>query len=176
MTIYSLDIHLFLFGTSLLFHVQFSLLLLDLHTDFSRDRSGVPVFPTLSEDLLELTHTHKKKDAIFIIGDWNAKAGSQEILGVTGKFSLEVQNEVGQSLSEFWQEKTLVITNAFFQQHKRRFCTWTSLDGKFWNKIDYILCSQRWRSSIESAKIRLGADLTQIINFLLPNLDVNWRK
>ena len=102
MTIYSLDIHLFLFGTSLLFHVQFSLLLLDLHTDFSRDRSGVLVFPTLSEDILELTHTHtKKKDAIFIIGDWNAKAGSQEILGVTGKFSLEVQNEVGQSLSEF---------------------------------------------------------------------------
>ena len=64
------------------------------------------------QDLLELTH---KKYALFIIGDWNAKVGSQEILGVTGKFGLGVQNEAGQRLTEFCQENALVIANTFFQ-------------------------------------------------------------
>ena len=59
---------------------------------------------------------------------------------------------------EFCQENALVIANTLFQQHKRRLYTWTSPDGQYWNQIDYILCSQRWRSSIQSAKIRLGAD------------------
>ena len=68
------------------------------------------------QDLLEIT---SKKDVLFITGDWNAKVGSQEIPGVTGKFGLEVQNEVGQRLREFCQENTLVIANTFFQQHKR---------------------------------------------------------
>ena len=67
------------------------------------------------QDLLELT---PKKDVLFIIGDWNAKVGSQEIPGVTGKFGLGVQNEAGQKLTEFCQENTLVITNTLFQQHK----------------------------------------------------------
>ena len=106
-------------------------------------------------DLLELT---PKKDVFFIIGDWNAKVGSQETPGVTGKFDLGVQNESGQRLTEFCQENTLVITNTLIQQHKRRLYTWTSPDGQHQNQIDYILCSQRWRSSIQSAKIRLGAD------------------
>ena len=106
------------------------------------------------QDLLELTPT---KDVLFIIGDWNAKLGSQEIPGVTGKFGLGVHNEAGQRLSEFCQEKALVIANTLFQQHKRRLYTWTSPDGQYRNQIDYILCSQRWRSSIESAKTRLGA-------------------
>ena len=75
------------------------------------------------QDLLELT---PKKDALFIIGDWNAKVGSQEIPGVTGKFGLGVQNEAGQRLIEFCQENTLIIANTLFQQHKRRFYTWTS--------------------------------------------------
>ena len=61
-------------------------------------------------------------------------------------------------LTEFCQENVLVIANSLFQQHKRRLCTWTSPDGQYRNQIDYILCSQRWRSSIQSAKIRLGAD------------------
>ena len=74
------------------------------------------------QDLLELTH---KKDVILIIGDWNAKVGSQETPGVTGKFGLGVENEAGQGLIEFWQENTLVITNTLFQQHKRRLYTWT---------------------------------------------------
>ena len=74
------------------------------------------------------------------------------------KFGLGVQNEAGQRLTEFCQEKTLVIPNTFFQQHKRRFYTWTSSDGKHWNQIDYILFSQRWRYYIQSAKKGLGAD------------------
>ena len=69
------------------------------------------------QDLLELT---PKKDVLFIIGDWNAKVGSQEIPGVTGKFGLGVQSEAGQRLTEFCQENTLVIANTLFQQHKRK--------------------------------------------------------
>ena len=90
--------------------------------------------------------------------DWNAKVGNQETPGVTGKFGFVVQNEVGQRLIEFCQENTLVITNTLFQQHKRRLDTWTSPDGQNQNQIDYILCSQSWRSSIQSAKTRPGAD------------------
>ena len=82
----------------------------------------------LYEDLLELT---PKEDILFIIGDWNAEVGSQETLGVTGKFDLGVQNEAGQRLTEFCQENVLVIANILFQQHKRRPYTWTSPDGQF---------------------------------------------
>ena len=79
------------------------------------------------QDLLELT---LKKDVLFIIGDWNAKVGSQETPGVTGKFGLGVQNEAGQRLIEFCQENALVIANTLFQQHKRRIYTWTSPDSQ----------------------------------------------
>ena len=72
------------------------------------------------QDLLELTHP---KVALFIIEDWNAKVGSQEIPGVTGKSGLGVQIEAGQRLTEFCQENTLVITNTLFQQHKRQLYT-----------------------------------------------------
>ena len=83
-----------------------------------------------------------------------------EIPRVTGIFGLGVQNEAGQRLIEFCQENALalVMANTLFQQHKRRLYTWTSPDGQHWNQIDYILCSQRWRSSIQSAKTRPGAD------------------
>ena len=67
-------------------------------------------------------------------------------------------NEAGQRLKEFCQENALVITNTLFQQHKRSLYTWTSPDGQHQNQIDYILCSQRWRSSIQSAKTRPAAD------------------
>ena len=80
------------------------------------------------EDLQELT---PKKEVLFIIGDWNAKVGSQEIPGVIGKFGLGIQNESGQRLTEFCQENTLVIANTFFQQHKRRLYTWTSPDNQY---------------------------------------------
>ena len=79
------------------------------------------------QDLLELT---PKKDVLFIIGDWNAKVGSQEKPGVTGKFGLGIQNEAGQRLMEYCQEKALIIANTLFQQHKRRLYTWTSPDGQ----------------------------------------------
>ena len=78
------------------------------------------------QDLLELT---PKKDVLFIIGDGNAKVGSQETPGVTGKFGLAMWNEAGQRLIEFCQENALVIANTLFQQHKRRLYTWTSPDG-----------------------------------------------
>ena len=107
------------------------------------------------QDLLELT---SKKDVLFIIGNWDAKVGSQEIPGVTGKFGVRVQNEARQRLTEFCQENALVIANTLFQQHKRRLYTWTSPDGQHRNQSDYSLCSQRWRSSIQSAKTRPGAD------------------
>ena len=79
------------------------------------------------QDLLELT---PKKDVLFIIGDWNAKVGSQETPGATGKFGLGMQNEAGQRLIQFCQENALVIANTLFQQHKRRLYTWTSPDGQ----------------------------------------------
>ena len=110
----------------------------------------------LYEDLQDLLELTPPKDDLFIIGIWNAKVGSQEIPEVTSKFGLGVQNEAGQRLTEFCQDNTLVIANILFQQHKRRLYTWTSPDGR--NQTDYILCSQRWRSSIQLAKTRPGAD------------------
>ena len=107
------------------------------------------------QNLLELTST---KNVLFIIGDWISKVGSQEIPGVTGKFGLEVQNEAEQGLTEFFQENILVIANTLFQHHKRWLYTWTSPGGQYWNQIDYIFCSWRWRNSIQSAKTRPGGD------------------
>ena len=125
------------------------------------------------QDLLELTPT---KDVLFIIGDWNAKVGSQETPGVTGKFGLGIQNEAGQSLIEFCQENTLVIENTLFQLHKRRLYTWTSPDGQYQNQIDYILCSQRWRNSIQSAKTRLGADCGSDYKLLIAKFRLKLKK
>ena len=79
------------------------------------------------QDLLELTPL---KDVLFILGDWNAKVGSQETPGVTGKFGLGVQNEAEQRLIEFCQENALITANTLLQQHKRRLYTWTSSDGQ----------------------------------------------
>ena len=72
------------------------------------------------EDLQDLLEITPQKDVLFIIEDWNAKVGSQETPGVTGKFGLGVQNEAGQRIIEFCQENTLVIANTLFQQYKRR--------------------------------------------------------
>ena len=107
------------------------------------------------QDHVELT---PKKDVLFIKGEWNAKVGNQETPEVTGKFGLGMQNGAGQRLIEFCQENPLVIANTLFQQHKRRLYTWTAPDGQHRNQIDYVLCSQRWRSSIQSTKTRQGAD------------------
>ena len=124
-------------------------------------------------DILELT---PKKDVLFIIGDWNAKVGSQETPGVTGKFGLGVWNEAGQRLIEFCQENALVIANTLFKQYKRRLYTWTSADGQHQNQIDYILCSQSWRSSIRLAKTRLGADCGSDHEHLISNFRLKLNK
>ena len=105
--------------------------------------------------------------------DWNARVGSQETPGVTGKFGPGVWNEAAQRLIEFCKENTLVIANTLFQQHKRRLYTWISPDGQHRNQIDYIVCSQRWRSSIQSAKQDWELTVAQIMNALLPNSDLN---
>lgn len=110
------------------------------------------------EDLRELLQLTPKKDVVFIIGDWNAKVGNQTVDGVTGKFGLGTTNEAGQRLLEFCQDNSLVITNTLFQLPKRRLYTWTSPDGQYRNQIDYIICSQRWRSAVQSSKTRPGAD------------------
>ena len=82
------------------------------------------------EDLQGLLELTPKRDVLFIIGDWNAKVGSQEIPGVTGKFGHGKQNETGKRLIEFCQENALAIANILFQQHKRKLYTWTPPDGQ----------------------------------------------
>ena len=96
-------------------------------TTINAEEAEVERFYEDLQDLLELT---PPKNVLFIIGDWNAKVGSQEIPGVTGKFALGVQNEAEQRLIEFCQENALVIANTLFQQQKRRLYTWTSPDGQ----------------------------------------------
>ena len=91
---------------------------------------------------IRLSRTNTPKDVLFIIGDWNAKVGGQEIPGVTGKFGLGVQNEACRRLTEFCQENVLVIANTLFQQHKRRLYTWTSPDGRHWNQIDLFFAAK----------------------------------
>ena len=107
------------------------------------------------QDLLELT---PPRDVLFIKGDRDVKVGNQETPAVTNKFGLRVKHELGQRLTEFCQENTQVIVNTLYQEHQRRLYTWTSPDGLYQNQIDYIPCSHRWRSSIQSAKARLGTD------------------
>ena len=107
------------------------------------------------EDLLELA---AKKRCSFHYRGLECKSRKSRNTWSNRKIGLGVQNEAGQSLTEFCQEYALFIANTLFQQYKRRFYTWTSPDGQYQNQIDYILCSQRWRSSIQSAKIRQGAD------------------
>ena len=140
----------------------------------SAEEAEVERFYEDQQDLLELT---PQKDVLFIIGYWNAKVASQETPGVTGKFGLGVQSEAGQMLIEFCQVNALFIANTLLQQHKRRLYTWTSPDGQHRNQIDYILCSQRWRSSTQSAKEKKDQELTaaQIMNSLLQNWDLNRR-
>src|SRR5574337_844142 len=119
----------------------FSITVIEVYAPTSNaEEAEVEWFYEALQDLLELT---PKEDVLFIIGDWNAKVGSQETPEVTGKFVLGVWNEAGQRLTEFCQENALVIANTLFQQRKRRLYTWTSTDGQHRNQNDYILCSQR---------------------------------
>ena len=114
-----------------------------------------------------------KKHVLFIIGDWNAKGGSQEIPGVTGKFDLGVQNEAWQRLTEFGQENALVVANTLFQQHKRRLCTWISPDGQYQNQIDYLFAAKDGEALYSQQKQDWELTVAQIMNSLLPNSDLN---
>ena len=106
----------------------FTLTVIQVYAPTSNAEEGeVEWFYADLQDLLELT---PPKDVLFIIGDWNAKVGSQETPGVAGKFGLGVQNEARQRLIKFCQENALVIANTLFQQHKRRLSTWISSDGQ----------------------------------------------
>ena len=122
------------------------------------------------QDLLELT---PKKDVLFIIGDWNAKVGSQETPAVTGKFSLGVQNEAGQRLIEFCQENALVIENTLFQQHKRRLYTWTSQDGQHQIRSIIFFAAKDEEALYTQQKQDQELTMAQIMSSLLPNSDLN---
>ena len=123
----------------------------------------------LCEDLQDHLELTPKKDVLFIIG-------GQETPRVTGQFGLGIQNEAGQRLIEFCQENALVIAHTLFQQHKRRLCTWTSPGGQHRNQIDYIVCSQRWRSSRQSAKTRPGADCDSDHELLIAKFRLKLKK
>ena len=128
----------------------FNIMVIQLYAPTSNaEEAEVEWFYEDLQDLLELT---PQKDVLFIIGDWNAKEWIQETPGVTGKSGLGIRNEARQRLIEFCQENALVIANTLFQQHKGKLYTWTPPDGQYQNQIDYVLCGQRWRSSIQNKK------------------------
>ena len=123
------------------------------------------------QDLLELT---PKKDVLFIIRDWNAKVGSQETPGVTGKFGLGVQNEAGQRPIEFCQENALVIANTLFEQQKRRLYTRTSPDGKTETRLTIFFAAKNGEALYSQQKQdQEQTVLAQIVNSLLPNSDLS---
>ena len=121
---------------------------------------------TYLQDHLELT---SPKDVLFIIGDWNAKVGGQEIPVVTGNFRLGVQNEAGQRLIEFCQENTLVIAKTLFQQHKRRLYTWTSPDGQTEIRLIIFFAAKDGETLYSLQKQYQELTVVQIMNSLLPN-------
>ena len=109
-----------------------------------------------------------------ITGNWNAKVGSQEIPGVSGKSGLGVQNEAGQRLTEFCQEKALAIVNTLFQQHKRRLNTWT-YDQMVKNEIRLIIffAAKDGEALYNQQKQDQEMTMAQIMNSLLPNSYLN---
>ena len=124
------------------------------------------------EDLLELTHTHTHTHTqrYSIYQYWNAKVGSQKIPGVTGKFGLGEQNEAGQRLTELCQENTLVIANILFNNTRGDF---PHGHLQMVNIEINILCNQGWRSYIQSAKTRIGADCSSDHQLLIQNSGLN---
>ena len=125
------------------------------------------------QDLLELT---PQKDVLFIIGDWNAKVGSQETPGMTGKFGLVVQNEAGQRLiTEFCQENALVTANTLFQQHKKGRYTWTSPDGQYRIRLIIFFAAKDGEALYSQQKQDRNLTVAQFTNSL-PNSDWKWRK
>ena len=122
------------------------------------------------QDLLELT---LKKDVLFTRRDWNAKVGTQETAGVTGKFGLGVWNEAGQRVIEFCQKNALLIANTLLQQHKRRFYTWTSPDGQCKIRLIILFAAKDGEALYSQQKQDQELTVAQIMNSLLPNSDLN---
>ena len=110
------------------------------------------------EDLQDLLEVTPQKRCPFCSRGLECKSRKSRNTWSNRQICPWYENEAGQRLIEFCQENALVIAKSLFQQHKRRLYTWTSPDGQHWNQIDYILCSQRWKSSIQSIKTRPGAD------------------
>ena len=126
------------------------------------------------EDLQDRLELIPEKDVLFIIGDWNAKVGSQETTGVTGKFGLGVQNEAGQRLIEFCQENALVVANTLFQQHKRRLhMDITRWSRHFEIRLIIFFAATDGEALHSQQKQDLELTVAQIMNSLLPNSDVN---
>ena len=145
---------------------QFNITVIQVHVPNSNaEEAEVERFYEDLQDLLELT---PKKDVLFIIGYWNAKVGSQETPGVTGKYGLGVQCEAGQRLIEFCQENTLVIANTLFQQHKRRLYTCTSPDGQ---QLIIFFAGKDGEALYSQQKKDRELTVAQIMNSLLPNSD-----
>ena len=122
------------------------------------------------QDLLELT---PQKDVLFIVGDWNAKVGRQEIPGVTGKFGLGIQNEAGQRIIEFCQGNAVVIAKTLFRQHKRRLYTWTSPDGQHEIRLIVFFAAKDGEALYSQQKQDRELNVVQIMSSLLPNSDLN---
>ena len=133
------------------------------------EESEVEQFHEDLQDLLELT---PKKDVLFIIGDWNAKVGSQETPGITGKFDLGVRNEAGQRLTEFCEQNALVNANTLFQQHKKRLYTWTSqmVDSEI--RLIIFLEAKDGEALYSQQKQDQELTVAQIMNSLWPNSDL----
>ena len=128
------------------------------------------------EDLQNLLELTPQKNVLFIIRDWNAKVGSQEIPGITGKFGLAVQNEAGQRLIEFCQENALVIANTLFQQHKKRLYIWTSQMISTEIRLIIFFAAKDGEALYSQQKQDQELSVAQIMNSLLPNSDFNLRK
>ena len=120
------------------------------------------------QDLLELT---SKKDVLFIIGAWNAKVGSQETPGVTGKLGLRIRKEAGQRLIEFCQENALVIVKTFFQQHRKRLYTWTYQMVNTKIRLLILFAAKDGETLYSQQKQDQELPVAQIMNSLLPNSD-----
>ena len=128
------------------------------------------------EDLQDLLELIPKKDVLFIVGVWNAKVGSQETPGVTGKFGLGMRNEAGQRLIDFCQENALVIANTLFQQHTTRLYTWTSPVVNTKIRLIIFFAAKDGEAPYSQQKQDQELTVAQIINSLLQNSDLNWRK
>ena len=125
----------------------------------------------LYEDLQDLLELTPKKDIFFIIGNWNAKVGSQEILGVTGKFGLGVQNQAGQKLRELCQENALVIANTLFQPHKTTHGHHQMVNTKM--RLIIFFAAKDGEALYSQQKQDQDLTVAQIMNSLLANSDLN---